>query len=345
MTTCWRPWPGWLIVADPRSRRRLLLGLAGLAGATGLGAVLLAGPSGPWPRDRLVVADPRQVSSALFYIALHRGYFAEQNLDIDLQPYSYSRRAVEAVMQGRAELAMSSEVPIMHALADGARLNIIANIQTTDRDLAILARADSGVTTATDLSGKRVGYIPRTNGKLFLDLFVASHDLTGVTMVAFPPEDLVAALVEGRVDAVSSWTAIRFSAAGHLSDTVVLSAPSAYIELWGVVVPEAVAQGRQRALKKLLRGLVRAEQMAMRDPEAAITLVAEHLGQERGDVAALWPHFTFAVDLSQTFLVNLENAARSEQRAGVDPSHFDFSQAIHAAALQEVDPRRVLLLR
>lgn len=334
-------------MVDPLHRRRLLLlGLAGAVGAAGLGAALQGGgASALWPHDRLVVADPRQISSALFYIALHSGYFAEQALDIQLQPYSYSRRAVEAVVQGHAELAMSSEVPIMHALADGAPLKIIANVQTSDRDMAILARSDRGIAAAADLAGKHIGYIPRTNGKLFLDLFVAAHDLSGVVMVAFRPEDLVPALADGRVDAVSSWTAIRLSAARHLSDTVVLPAPSVYIELWGVAVPESVARDRQQALKKLLRGLLRAEQAAMSDPEGAITLVATHLGQDRADIAALWPQFTFAVDLSQTFLVNLENAARSEGRAGVDPLHFDFSQAIHAAALQEVDPRRVLLLQ
>ena len=326
-------------------RRRILIGLGTVAAVTGLGGALWMRRATA-ERDRLVVADGRQVSSALFYIALTNGYFAEEGLDIDLQSHSFSRRAMEALMEGKADLAMSSEVPIMHALADGHALKVVANIQTSDRDMAILARRDRGISGADDLAGKTVGYIARTNGHVFLDLFLAAHGLTGlVTAVAVKPEDLVARLVAGTLDAVSSWTAIRLAAVPKLADTVTITAPTVYIECWGVAVTTTVALRHRRALERLMRGLLRAERLAAEEPARAIASVATHLGQSRDDIATLWPQYDFAVYLSQTFLLNLENAARSERRADADPSKVDYSRVFDTAALRSVDARRVSLVQ
>ena len=326
-------------------RRRWLAGLGAAAVVAGLGAVLV-GRRARGERDLLVVADGRQMSSALFYIALINGYFAEEGLDIEVQSHSYSRRAMESLTDGKADLAMSSEVPIMHALADGHSLKVVANIQTCDRDLAILGRRDRAISGPASLAGKRIGYIPRSNGRVFLDLFMAAYGLTGsVQTLAFKPEDLVPALVTGTVDAVSSWTAIRLAAAGQMTDTVTIPAPAIYIECWGIAVAATVAEHKRRALEKLLRGLLRAERLASAEPGIAIANVADYLGQDREGVAALWPQFDFAVNLNQTFIINLENAARSERSADADPSKVDFSRAIDARALRNVDARRISLLQ
>jgi NitT/TauT family transport system substrate-binding protein len=327
------------------TRRRLLAGAAGTVALVGAGAVATFRRAAV-QRETLVVADGRQLSSALFYIALIQGYFAEQGLEVQVQSHSFSRRAMEALMAGKAELAMSSEVPIMHALADGHALKVVANLQTSDRDMAILARRDRAIAGPADLAGKQVGYIARTNGHVFLDQFLAAHGLSAkVTTVAFAPEQLVPALVTGAVDAVSSWASIRLAAASQLPESVVLTAPNVYLECWGLAAAAAVAERKRGALEKFLRGLLRAEQLVADDSERAVGLVAQYLGQGRPEVAALWPQFDFAVNLNQTFIINLENAARTERREDADPSKLDYALAIDPTALRAVDPRRVTLLQ
>lgn len=84
-------------------RRRLLISLGAAAALAGGVGGIVASRREPVVRDRLVVADGRQVSSALFYIALTQGYFAEAGLDVEVQSHSCSRRATEALTNGKVD--------------------------------------------------------------------------------------------------------------------------------------------------------------------------------------------------------------------------------------------------
>lgn len=295
------------------------------------------------PAQRLIVADARQVMSALLYVAKAKGYFAEAGLEVDLQPHSLGRDALAATLDGRADLAAVGESPITKAIRAGRGLAVFATIQTTDRDMAIVARADRGIFGAADLAGRRVGFISGTGSELFLDLYLAAHDLTQrVQPVAVTLDDAVPALTEGRIEGLSAWTGLRFPAERALAGkAVVLTETGIYTKNWVLAAqPHRLAE-RQAAVENLLRALIRAEAFVRAEPDEAVGLVAEQLAIARPDIAAIWPYFDFAVDLGQTLVVALENAARMDDR----DKALNFLQQINSAPLLAVDASRVTVLK
>jgi ABC-type nitrate/sulfonate/bicarbonate transport system substrate-binding protein len=313
-----------------------------------VGVVWSTRPPGPADRTlaHLVVADGQQVTSALFYIALAKGYFADEGLNVELKRFNFSRDAVAAMLDGQAEVAMASEVPMMHAIRKAPQVKIIATVQTSDRDIMILARRDRAIAAPADLAGKRVAYIPATNSEMFLQLFLAAHNLThAVQLVPVKTTEAVAALVEGTVDALSGWTVLRFSADSQLGgQAVTLAEKGIYTELWALAATEAVVAGKPDALQKLLKALVRAEEVVNGNQSEAIDLVAAALNQSRERIAEVWDNFDFAVGLGQTVVINLEYAAGLGQEGQGAPMP-NFAESIVPHPLLAVNPGRVTLPR
>lgn len=306
-------------------------------------AAVVRWPGAAAPAERLVVADARQVMSALLYVAQAKGFFAEAGLEVELRPYRLGRDALAATLEGSADLVAVGESPITRAIRAGRGLSVFATIQTTDRDMAIVVRADRGIGGAADLAGRRIGFISGTGSELFLDLYLASHDLAQrAERVAVSLDDAVPALADGRIDGLSAWTGLRFPAERALAGkAVLLTETGIYTKNWVLAAQPHILAARQAAMARLLRALIRAEAFIEADPDAAIALVAERLGVARSEIAEIWPFFDFAVDLGQTLVVALENAARMDDPAGA----LNFLQSIDTAPLQAVDAGRVTVLK
>jgi len=59
------------------------------------------------PAEKLSVALPVLPHYALVHVAAAKGYFAEEGLDVSIQPVNYGRTAIRDVVQGKADLAVA----------------------------------------------------------------------------------------------------------------------------------------------------------------------------------------------------------------------------------------------
>ena len=141
-----------------------------------------------------------QLQSTLVYVALSKGYFLNEGLDVQPQMHSSGKKALESVLDGKADFATVAETPVMFSVLRGDRIFIIANIESSSMNNGVLARPDAGIARATDLKGKRIGFTPGTNADFFLDSFLAAQGLTRkeISAVALAPEELQDALLTRR---------------------------------------------------------------------------------------------------------------------------------------------------
>lgn len=140
----------------------LLVALALVVGACGGAApatTASAAPAqsaaaAPAARQRIVLAitgegvQPNKVPTMIAVEALKA-----DAIDVDAQFLNKSEAPVEAILQGSAQIAVVSIVPVIAAVAQGADLRAVATSRTTEYQMV----ARKPIATAADLDGKRIG--------------------------------------------------------------------------------------------------------------------------------------------------------------------------------------------
>jgi ABC-type nitrate/sulfonate/bicarbonate transport system substrate-binding protein len=301
------------------------------------------------PVEKLSIAIPITPHAALLHIAVAKGYFAEEGLEVTTMPTIHGKAAIELVVQGKADLGAASDVVFVLSAAKGGGLGIAANMLSASNDLAVVARRDRGITAPSDLAGKRVGVTLGAAGEYFLWAFLIRQKLPpgSVTLVDMPPGEIAPGLAAGIIDAASTWQPNVLDAQLALSDNAVtFYEPLAYAETFDVVGRSDFLKAHSTAIEKLVRAILKSEQFNRAHPEEALNLVAEWL---KIDVKSMWPawkDFNFRVDLQQSQLITMEEEARwALARGYVEKGPIpNFLPNLYLDALLAVQPERVTVI-
>lgn len=300
--------------------------------------------------QRIALAYVSTTHAVLAGVALEEGYYRQEGLEVTARRHSFGRSALEDMLAGNADLATAADIPIMMAIMKGERISIIATIQTSTRDNAIVARKDAGIVTAADLTGKKIARAPGTTSDFFMDAFLCAHGIgdKNVKKIDMKPEMFLDALVSGRVDAVSAFQPFLVQIEKELGDRV-LSFYDKNIYTWSfnIVAREEYVRRNPEKVRKLLRALVRAERFVKENPGRAQEIVTRFSGLEAGMVREIWPSINFQVVLDQFLVLALEDESRWAMSSGritgrKVPNYLDF---IHFDGLGSVKPDGVRILR
>jgi ABC-type nitrate/sulfonate/bicarbonate transport system substrate-binding protein len=302
------------------------------------------------PPEKITIAYAESTGVALVHIAIAKGFFTEEWLDATSQPHASGKLALDAVIGGKADLATASDTPIMFAVMDGKQITTIAVIATSNRNTAILARKDRGISKPDDLKGKTIGIVRGTVGDFFADIFLINHgiDRKKVTIIDLQSDEIVSALVTGRVDAVSIWQPILLKLQKELGN----KGQSLYGETFYTsaicvtALPDFVRQ-HSEAVRKFLRALIRAEIYAKQHPEESRRLVAKFVRTDAALLDGIWDVYNYRVILDQAFLVDLEDQTRWAMKYRLTarrnmPNYLDF---IDVDGLRAVKPEAVRIIR
>ena len=159
------------------------------------------------PLEKITITEGQQPIGALVYIAFENGYFTEQGLEVIFQNHFSGKSGLNAVLEGKADIANVANTPIGFNVLKGNDVSIISTIGTSTKAIAVLALKDKGISVPSDLKNKKIGVTLGTNGEFFLNVFLTVHGLTinEVELVNTAPTEMYNELLEGRVDAVSAW--------------------------------------------------------------------------------------------------------------------------------------------
>jgi NitT/TauT family transport system substrate-binding protein len=148
------------------------------------------------------IADAAQI-----YVAMDKGYFAEQGIEIKLEQLGSGAKILEAVGVGSIEIGLSSYVPLVLANAGGIQLAAITGGPVEDKEHpehAILIKKNSTIKGVSDLAGKTIALNGRRNiDHMILQELLEKHGLTEeqvkITEIPFPRMETV--VDSGEVDA------------------------------------------------------------------------------------------------------------------------------------------------
>ena len=212
------------------------------------------------------------------YIALDKGYFAEEGLEVDIHPPADPSAVLQTVAAGRDDFGINYQTGVMIAREqDIPVVSIMALVQHPLN--SVMTLKESGIAEPKDLAGKTVGWPGIPDNEPLLDTMLKSQGLAlddvELVNVGF---DLVPALIGKKVDAIvgAYWVHESISATNQGFDLNIMrmeqhGVPDFY-ELVLVANEETIANDPD-----LVRGFVRAStrgyQDAIADPQAAVQLL------------------------------------------------------------------------
>jgi ABC-type nitrate/sulfonate/bicarbonate transport system substrate-binding protein len=157
--------------------------------------------------DSITVGAPPLEQSAFLYIARDQGFFAANGLNVTIRDdYPSGVGPVSDVQNGRLDISVSAEYPLLPAIFNGSDLSVIGTIDHYQNE-KIIGRKDRGIMNVSDLAGKRIGVPRGTIAEFFLGRFLNLHgiDREDVILENVPAAQSLDNLVTGDVDAVITW--------------------------------------------------------------------------------------------------------------------------------------------
>lgn len=299
---------------------RLLL-ITGLVSFPSLGCRQKPGGQNPLP-VQVTIACPTNVSSSLVMIANGKGYFARGGTKPILLPFETGKESLQKMLDGGADLAVVAETPVAHAILGDAQLKVLASIQQSGQDVAIVARKDKGIRSPADLRGKVIGYTKGTSGHFFLDTYCLVNRISqdATRFIDLSPLQLRSALLDGRVDAVSTWEPHVAFLASALDDRgVVFRDGYIYAQCMFVVARPEFIRDHPAQVKVILEGLFSALDLVARSPGEARDIVAAYTRVDPSLVSKVFAGRDFDVRLDQSHILSLDNECRWFVDSGAVP--------------------------
>ncbi len=213
------------------------------------------------------------VQFAQFYLADQAGYYRDAGLEVTLQN-KIDPDLITLLGQGAVDIGNGDGTSVIPAVSQGIPVIYTATVYGTFPAI-VVANAASGIKTAADLKGKKIG-IPGKYGTSWIQLqaLLKSAGLTvdDVTIVEYPDFSQAAALQQGVVDAATGFAnnePIMLKRAGI--DPVVLSSDNSVpLPGPGLVTGTATLAAKHDALRAFTAATLRAMDEIAADPQKGV---------------------------------------------------------------------------
>ncbi|MFZ6861576.1 ABC transporter substrate-binding protein [Undibacterium sp. Ji67W] len=296
--------------------------------------------------QKVNLAYTSQPQAALIHIAIEKGFFRDEGLDVHGAIFELGRTAMASMLKGDDDIASAAETPIMYHVIKGGEISIFANVVTTNTNNGLVARQDAGIQRPEDLKGKRVGFSKGSTSEFFLSSMLSAHELTmtDIHPVYLKPNEMQAAITEGQVDAISIWNYKLTLIADALGfNGIVFLDKELYTESFNLICQPEYTKRHPEVLEALLRGLLRAEKFSLTHLLESQEIMARRTQVPLKTVQKVWPEFKFKISLAPTLLITLDDEARWALQ-----NHFaeatqepDFLSHIYFDALRTVKPEAI----
>jgi NitT/TauT family transport system substrate-binding protein len=227
------------------------------------------------------------VQFAPFYLADQAGYYADAGLSVEFQN-KIDPDLITLVGQGAIDIGIGDGTSVIPAASQGIPVRYIATLYGQFPDI-VFAKASSGITTAADLKGRKIGTPGRYGGGwIMLEALLGSAGLgtSDVDIVEYPDFSQRAAVEQGAVDAATGFSnnePVQLELDGfkavvlHIDQITPLPGP-------GLIAAEKTLTDKHDAVARFVAATLRAMNAIKLNPEvgldAAIKTVPE-LGSAR----------------------------------------------------------------
>ena len=262
--------------------------------------------------------------AAPFLVAIDKGYFKAEGLDVAVDPATSAVEPINRVASGAYDMGVADiNALIKYRDANPAKVIKAVFMVYNKPAFAIISRKSRGVQQPKDLEGKTLGApaadLTFAQWKIFAQANGIDTAKVKIENIGFPVRDPM--LQNGQVDAITGLSfvsAVNLKAMGVPVDDIVVMLMADYgVELYGntIMVGPRFAAEKPEAVKGFLRALVKGLRDTVRNPSAAVDSVLK-----RNDGAKK------PVELERLRMAIHDNILTAEVKAngygGIDPARL-----------------------
>jgi len=234
------------------------------------------------------------VQFAQFYLAQQRGYYAEAGLSVEFQN-KIDLDLIPLVGKGAIDIGIGDGTSVIPAASNDIPIQYVATIYGKFPNI-VFAKTSSGITTATDLKGRKIGVPgPYGSGWIMLQALLASAGLTtdDVQILEYPEFNQRQAVQQGAVDAATGFVnnePVQMELDGEavtiltIDDITPFPGP-------GLIAGTSTLETKHDAIAAFVAATLRAMEEIKADPtvglDAAIVAVPELASQREAQAAVL----------------------------------------------------------
>lgn len=217
---------------------------------------------------------------SLFFLALERGYFAEEGLDVEIRDGTGSGNTVTQVGAGQEEFGFANLGTMTLAVAR-EDVPVVSVAAITQDPSSVLFRADAGISEPTDLEGLTWGKTPGSSTEAMFLAFAEENgvDLSTVKEVTVEAAAKITSVASGDVDFGTSFAfqeLPRLAERGVELDAFVFADYGISVLGQGIVVNKEFADENPELVRGFVSAAIKAAQDALENPEDALDALSEH---------------------------------------------------------------------
>lgn len=289
-----------------------------LVALTGCGTSPTPPPAASPTEVTLAMGYIPNVQFAPFYVAANKGYFADENLDIEFD-YGMETDLLNLVGTDALQFAVASGDQVI--LARGQGLPVVYVMTYFQKfPVAVVSLEDVPLQEPADLVGRSVG-IPGLWGASYIGWLALLYS-EGIEEQEIPLQSIgytqVASLTEGQVDAAVVYAAnepVQLRQAGY-DPHIIYVADYMNLVSNGIITNEKTIAERPELVDGLVRAVLRGIQYTIDHPQEAFEICLEYVPEAGGENR-------------ETQMAVLEESIkfwRSERLGYSDPSAWEISQ-------------------
>ena len=217
------------------------------------------------------------VQFAPMYVAIERGYFREEGLEIRLD-YGMETDLLQRVGTNDLSFAIASGDQVILARASELPVKYFVNWYRRF-PVCVVSLAEKGIVEPSDLEGKTVG-TPALAGASYIG-WLAFVEEVGIAQNAVELQVIgytqVASLIEDRVDAAICYAMnepVQLREAGYEINTFYLDAYTQIVSN-GLITNDETIRRHPQLVERVARAFVRGVQDTLDDPDAAFAIVRQ----------------------------------------------------------------------
>lgn len=273
-------------------------------------AILLS--SGSDERMDLVITYSNKINYEPFIVAVEKGYFADENLNITTLVVTGGIQSAEAIMTGSADVGAMGDSPAIILLDKNPGASIVCRYSGGEGMHRYVAQ--DHITVPKDLEGRKVGIQmgSSTHGSFLQWMEANGVNASQVTLVPMSPSDMPTAMDTEQIDAMAGSEPWPTNVEKLCGDDVHQIGDSSGLgntfPLMFMASQKAI-QEKPEAVKAAVRALQRAVEFINQHYEESAAICAQRIGLTAEETKKCMDSEFFAVGFNETDMDSLEQTA------------------------------------
>jgi NitT/TauT family transport system substrate-binding protein len=229
---------------------------------------------------------------AYYFVALEKGYYARQNLDVQIVRGQGSADAVKQVAAGTAEIGFADTAAVILGRGNDQISTKLVAIVYAKPPHAIYVLKESGIAKPKDLEGKKVADTAFSAVPKLFNAYAkaANIDANKVTWLVAAADTLPGMLATGRADGIGQFTVgeplLAKSAAPK--QILALSYADVGLDLYGngIIASDSIIKSNPELVRRFVTATMQGLKDAIANPQEAGAIMNKHHREVDADVAA-----------------------------------------------------------